>query len=49
MAFDTRYDQNPLGSFCNQLMFMVSPDVQFQLLWETRNAGQVQGRKGIRL
>ena len=44
-----RYVHNPLGNPRERLMYMVSPDVQFQLLWDTRTAGQVQGMEVIRL
>ena len=44
-----RYVHNPLGNPRERLLYMVSPDVQFQLLWDTQKEGQIQGREVIRL
>lgn len=44
-----RYVHNPLGNPRERLMYMVSPETSFQLLWDTRNTGQVPGREVIRL
>lgn len=44
-----RYVHNPLGNPRERLLYMVSPDVQFQLLWDSRNSGQIKGKEVIRL
>jgi predicted phosphodiesterase len=45
---DIRYVHNPLGNPRERLMYMVSPDATFQLLWDTRT-GQVSDKEIIRL
>eukprot|EP00541_Cyclophora_tenuis_P014362 CAMPEP_0116562732 /NCGR_PEP_ID=MMETSP0397-20121206/12332_1 /TAXON_ID=216820 /ORGANISM="Cyclophora tenuis, Strain ECT3854" /LENGTH=347 /DNA_ID=CAMNT_0004089079 /DNA_START=168 /DNA_END=1211 /DNA_ORIENTATION=+ len=43
-----RYVHNPLGYGREREMYMVSPDVKAQLLWDTRT-GQVPGQQVLRL
>jgi predicted phosphodiesterase len=45
---DIRYVHNPLGNPRERLMYMVSPDATFQLLWDTQT-GQVSNEEIIRL
>ena len=44
-----RYIHNPLGNPRERLLYMVSPDVQFQQIWDARNSGQIKGKEVIRL
>jgi predicted phosphodiesterase len=43
-----RYIHNPLGNPRERLMYMVSPKVDFKLIWETDGAGQVHGSQVLR-
>jgi hypothetical protein len=44
-----RYVHNPLGNPRERLLYMVSPNVEFKLLWNTQHSGEVSCNQVIRL
>ena len=48
LILTTTYQLNPLGKPREQEIYMVSPTVDFQTVWDTRSGEEVAGENGIR-